>query len=265
MPIQVSGVTAGGVHFSEAGETLVVNAHGATIVLNKKLDPGQPITLHCPQTGKAAAARIVGQVKEQRLHHVYGVVLLEPEGNPWDIDFPPVEESRQAFSRLLLECGECYSRELAALNELEAEVFDTSGNLSRSCKHCSSWTLWTLAVHEGPVKAKERHPPKPKVDLRSRNERKHIRLRMKMRACIRRPGLGEEVVEVENVSRSGLLFLSANHYKKGTWVEVAAPYTPGAANVFIPARIVRDQQLSGADRRKYGAEYMKIFKEEREF
>ena len=254
VPIYISGTAATGKPFTEKAEAIVISASGATIVVNRKLDPAQQISIHCPMTGKEANVRVVGQIKGHSPRHTYGVALLDPSVNLWDIDFLSAAESQNAFVRRLLECSRCQAREVAALNELEAEVFEVSHSLSRPCKQCNEWTLWGLVLHEAPTKYRvpgvPRHPA-----LRTRNERKHVRVHVKMTACIRRPGLGEEVVRVENVSRSGFLFASPTIYKKGSWVEVAAPYLKGAGNVFLAARIVRTQEFRDKKLRKYGVEY----------
>lgn len=117
-----------------------------------------------------------------------------------------------------------------------------------------------MALHEAPAKRSVRRVQRGPA-LRTRNERKHARIAVKMIACIRRPGLGEEVVHVENVSRAGFLFMSVQIYEKGSLVEVAAPYTPGEANVFVTARIVRYQEQREKKLRKYGVEYTKTHKE----
>ena len=65
------------------------------------------------------------------------------------------------------------------------------------------------------------------------------------------------MVQVENVSRTGLLFTSPTLYEKGSLIEVAAPYTPGGANVFVTARIARYQELREKKLRKYGVAYTK--------
>jgi hypothetical protein len=66
-----------------------------------------------------------------------------------------------------------------------------------------------------------------------------------MKSCIR-AGETEEVVEVINLSRSGLCFEAWKHYLPDSTVEVASPFTIGSNNIFQRARIVR------ADRRAAG-------------
>jgi hypothetical protein len=81
-----------------------------------------------------------------------------------------------------------------------------------------------------------------------------------MTACIRQAGFGEEVVRVQNVSRGGLRFTSPKTYYEGSRIEVAVPYAPGGPNIFVPARIVRTQELPDTELKEYGVAYMKVHK-----
>jgi hypothetical protein len=59
--------------------------------------------------------------------------------------------------------------------------------------------------------------------------------------CIRRPGYADDIVDVLDLSRGGVHFMSFVDYYRETMVEVAVPYTNGGANVFVPAQIARVQ------------------------
>jgi hypothetical protein len=48
-----------------------------------------------------------------------------------------------------------------------------------------------------------------------------------MKACIRHPGFEEEIVEVKDLSRGGLSFISSKGYIEGSRIEVAVPYSKG--------------------------------------
>ena len=75
---------------------------------------------------------------------------------------------------------------------------------------------------------------------RTRNERKHTRVAMKrIRAYIKRLGQNDDVVEVLDLSRGGVRFLSLVDYQPKAYLEIAVPYTEGGANIFTPARVVR--------------------------
>jgi hypothetical protein len=79
---------------------------------------------------------------------------------------------------------------------------------------------------------------------------------MKTMACIGPPGRCEDVADVVNVSRGGVCFQSYRTYIEDTWVQVAVPYTPGSANIFVAGRIVRSRKMDNA-LTEYGVEYAK--------
>lgn len=265
VPIQVLGTEITGQDFVEEARTVSISRHGATIVLGRKLAPVQQVTLRRVGSAKEAIARVVGQIGGQPLGFIYGVALLDPAVNLWGIEFPPLTEAGEAVVRLVLECNACQSREVTYLDELEAEVFEANGCLSRSCKQCNEWTVWKQTFNEPaagqhvarlPVGAAGESSSTPAP--RAKNKRKDVRVRLKeMTACIRQPGFEEETVRVENVSRGGLRFLSPKTYYEGSRIEVAVPYTPGAANIFVPARIVRSRELPEKALREYGVAYLK--------
>jgi hypothetical protein len=77
-----------------------------------------------------------------------------------------------------------------------------------------------------------------------------------MRACIRFPAIGEEIVITENVSRRGLCFQSRQGYAEGSKVEVAVPYITGAYNIFSAARILGMREESSAGLKTYRLTYL---------
>ena len=74
----------------------------------------------------------------------------------------------------------------------------------------------------------------------------------KFRACIRRPGYLDEVVHVENVSCDGFRFLSPKNYREGMDIEVAIPYAPDVANIFVAARVTRFREIPRRKKTEYG-------------
>src|SRR6202041_3802329 len=78
--------------------------------------------------------RIVGQFGLQKEGFVYGVEILDPQSDIWNIEFPPIAESEEAVARMLLECTYCRSREVVYLNELELRGFEGIRGIGRHCK-----------------------------------------------------------------------------------------------------------------------------------
>jgi hypothetical protein len=257
-------VDAAGQSFSDQGRTALVTLHGAAIVLKRNLAPGQQVTIRCYGTGIEAAARVVGQIESQPGGFLYGVQFLDPEVNPWNIKFPARDSLSPAVGRLLLQCAGCQTLELVYLDELEVEVFGANQCLSRACSVCQKDTLWKSTPHEmAPAQAVGESPLEPSelsvsaLIPRTRNDRKHVRAKIKLKACIRHPETGEDIVECADVSRGGLCFLSQKQYAKDALIEASVPYLPGQANIFVRARIANSRSVPGETGGfKYGVEYI---------
>ena len=63
------------------------------------------------------------------------------------------------------------------------------------------------------------------------------------------------IATTENVSRGGFRFKSRLKYPMGTSVEAALPYTPGAANIFVPANIVYVDEKPTDEMYSHGVAY----------
>jgi len=257
--IEITGKDASGREFEEQGRTLSISRYGAAIVLNRELAPGQQVVVTRPEIEKEATARVLGQIGGQAKGYIYAVTFPDQKVNLWGIVFPPLLESDKAVVRLLLECIACQTREVVYLDELQTEVFEANRSLSRSCKQCAAWTIWKRTPHEllATQAADAATGPVPAEAPAARNKRRDIRVALNKSACVRQPGFGEEIVQVENVSRGGLSFLSSKGYLEGSRIEIAVPYSPGTANIFVPARIVRSRELPEKGLRRYGVAYLR--------
>jgi len=253
IPIQVTGSNLFGDVFLCDGWTEVVSQNGARIVLPQTLAPDQEITIRCAETGKEAVARVVGRVIRKSKENAYGVMLLDPEAQPWGFNFPPRVGSAGAVGRIVLECLACHAREVAYLDGFELEVLESNESLSRYCKRCIDSSLWK--------KSFEPLPPSqagPASDSNNGHEkRREARRDVRIIACIQSREFGKELVKVRNVSRSGLCFEGHHTYEKDWTIEVAIPYSSGGGNIFLPARIARVQPVSTGALTLYGVEYMR--------
>jgi PilZ domain len=261
--VRISAVDVTGQKFSAQGHTLTISRHGATIALDRKLTPGLYLTIRPDTSNRESSAIVMGQIGGQSGVHVYGIAVLEPNVNLWGIQFPPLAESEEGLVKILLECSACKAREVVYLNELETDVFEGNHSLPRSCSQCATWTLWLQTPVElaaGDSGGRSTIVPESSVAPadRTQNKRKHVRVYVKMKACIRHPGFEEEIVEVKDVSRGGLSFISSKGYIEGSRIEVAVPYSGGKANIFVAARINRAQQLPGKELKKYGVQYIRF-------
>jgi PilZ domain len=201
---------------------------------------------------------VVGQIGSQGEKHFYGVELLDAGVNLWGIDFPEPSESEMAVGRVLLECVRCHSQELAYLDEFEVEVLETNHSLSRHCRRCTDTSVWKKAVPREGAQLPPPPLPRPREESarRTRNDRKHVRLDLKVEVCIRHPQLGQEVTTTINVSRGGFRFRSGKGYGEGWVIEAALPYSKTGANIFTPARVVYVAEDPGAKTYVYGVMYL---------
>jgi PilZ domain len=263
LSIRVLGTDVTGQDFDDEARTLSISRYGATIVLARKLAPGQRTTIRNMSARTETKVRVVGQIGGQLNAYVYCIALVDSTDDIWKIRFPPLSESGEAVSRLLLECTICQSREVAYLNGLEVEVFEANSNISRSCQNCNDWTVWKQAPLETTSNQLPGAGQQPLVSSSSpdpgiRNRRKSVRVRLKkITACIRQPGFEEEIVNVDDLSSGGLRFRSTKTYHEGSGIEVAVPYEPRGANIFVLARIVRFRELPETNFKEYGATYIK--------
>ncbi len=259
IPLVVSGVDVFGNTFTEPAQTIIIARYGAKILLRRKLAPQLDISVHSLMTDEEAEARVIGCIREDVSGAHYGIELLTGDANMiWGIEFPPYEHKDSAVGRVLLECVPCKRREIAMLNELEAEVLERSRSVWRVCKRCTEFTLWKeawLNAHEdlpGPDEAPASKPEPPK---RTRDDRQHHRLEIQMEALLRDPHAWEEVVKTEDVSRGGFRFKSRKHYGVDWSIEVALPRSPGGANIFTAAKIKFVLETPGEEEKTYGAAY----------
>jgi len=267
--LEISGTDSQGEAFSETGKTLLINRHGAVIVSERALAPGQVAHLRRKAPGEAhreADARVVGEFGRQKDGFVYGIELLNPEADLWGVEFPEVSESHEAVARMLLQCTYCRGREVVYLNAVELRGFETNRGIARNCKTCGVPSIWTQAPHEDQDKLTARSTRARRgADAQSnippdgeQRERKRMRFKTRLTACIRQAGADDELAVCEDVSPLGMCFRSKRRYEANALIDVAVPYSPEAANIFMPARIVYSEELPKAGLFRHGTEYRKV-------
>lgn len=259
--VEVFITDANGEEINHRARTLTISRHGATIILDRKLNPGLQLTIRSFHGGARAAAVVVGQIGGQPGGFVYAIASLDPSVNLWGIEFPPLAESELGLVRVLLECSACQAREVVHLNELETEVFEANNSLPRSCSQCAAWTLWKPVPIDLETELRQgRSQTEPGSSSstinRARNKRQHVRVQTRMKACIRHPGFEDDIVAVVDISRGGLSFLSSKTYLPGSRIEIAVPYAQGRANIYVAARINRARDLPENGLTRYGVKYL---------
>jgi hypothetical protein len=257
MPVEASWYTKAGAEVRQPAETLLVSRNGGVLRLPEKLFPGQELTIRRQRDGdhwKIARARIVAEIDHEPEGFLYAIAIVEPRADFWDIDFPPPHQAQEALARLLMECSFCQRREVVYLNEPELKSFEVRKCIARLCPHCDSPSVWIEAQPEvGP----NGHEAAPQADERMVPRRNRARVKARVLACIRRRGFQEEVAVCEDLSKGGISFRSRNEYPQGTRLEVAVPFTPGSAAIFVPIRIVFCQAIPSAGLYRHGAAYVK--------
>jgi PilZ domain len=87
--------------------------------------------------------------------------------------------------------------------------------------------------------------------------RKHPRVKVNYSACVRHPQRGDDVVLCEDMSKGGLRFKTRKQYYAQSLIEVAVPYQPGQAAIFVPAQIVFVEELPEQQLYRCGVQYLK--------
>jgi hypothetical protein len=256
IPIIISGTDPAGEPFEENTRALVLSRRGAKIVSKHPLVPQQSLMIHCLKTGMDTAVRVVGPIMGEADGCHFGVAFLYPEVNVWGINFPLLDGTENPAGRVFLECANCYAQEVAHLDVFELEVFLANECLTRHCKMCNRPTLWMRSAareQPGPAPEAEQRPAAARHTIQ---ERKSPRVNLKVVVCLRHSVYGEEVVTTENISKGGFRFIGHKDYPVGTVVDAALPYSPGAANIFTPSRIVHREVGVGGSSFAYGVAYV---------
>jgi len=265
--LEASGQDSNHEEFALPARTMQINRTGAVILLDRDLPADSHILIRrlAPsEKHRQSHVRIVGQFGRQKEGYVYGVEILEPENDVWAIEFPHIAESQEAVARMLLECTYCRAREVVYLNELELRGFEGTRGIARFCKTCSVPSIWSQAPHESEKKLASRATRSRTLQAPAeipaggdQRERGRLRVRTRLTACVRRANSDDELAVCEDISPVGMCFRSKRRYEAQDSIDVAVPYTPEVANIFIPARVVYCEALPKAGLFRHGVEYRK--------
>jgi hypothetical protein len=264
--LEASGTDINGQEFADPARTMQINRTGAVILLDRDLRPDQHINIKrkaASETHRQSKVRVVGQFGRQKEGYVYGIEILQPENDVWGIEFPPIAESEEAVARMLLECTYCRGREVVYLNELELRGFETTRGIARHCKTCGVPSIWTQAPHEDEKKLASRAARGRRGQVATgeipaggeQRERQRLRMKTRLTACIRQTNEDDELAVCEDISPVGMCFRSKRRYNAETAISVAVPYSPEAANIFLPARVIYCEEMPKAGLFRHGVEY----------
>ena len=265
--LEVSGTDTHGQEFKAPARTLLLNRGGGVIVVDRELATEQQVHVQRRAPGEShrnAQVRIVGQYGRQKDGSLYGIEIIDSV-DLWGVEFPELAESLEAVARMLLECSYCRGREVVHLNELELRAFEMNRGIARHCKACGVPSIWIQAPHEDEQRLTARgrrgrggdgvgaRPPEEE-----KRDRQRIRLKTRLTACIRQSGADDELAVCEDISPVGMCFRSKRRYDANAMIHVAVPYSPDAANIFLPARVVYSEQMPKAGLFRHGTEYRKV-------
>ncbi|MGH9683328.1 MAG: PilZ domain-containing protein [Candidatus Acidiferrales bacterium] len=267
--LEVSGTDVHGHEFKQASRTLLINRAGAVIVLDRELKADQQVHVRRQASQEAhreGTVRVVGQFGREKEGYLYGIEIGDAEKDLWGIEFPAAAESEEAVARMLLECSYCRSREVIYLNELELRGFETNRGIARHCKVCGVPSIWAQAPHEDEKKVASRGPRGGRVresqdevsPQDEQRERHRVRIKTRLTACIRQAGTDDELAVCEDISPVGMCFRSKRRYDPDARIQVAVPYAPNAANIFLPARIIYSEEMPKAGLFRHGTEYRRV-------
>lgn len=255
--LDVEGTDSEGKTFQQGAHTLLVNRNGGVIVLNRSVEPDQQIQLQRKahqEQHRRGIARVVGKFGRQSDGYVYGVELLDPSCDLWGVEFPEITQAEEAVARMLLECSYCHRREVVYLNERELKGFETNHGIARHCPGCEVPSIWVQAPREEP------EPNGPGSDHAAaatnvREEPKGNLVKTRLTACVRCSGTDDELAVCDGMFPGGLSFRSKRHYPAGMRVELAVPFQNGAANIFVPVRVVQTDEIASAGLFRHAVEY----------
>jgi len=279
--IEARGTDTDGREFQHQGFTVEIHREGALLELPAAagLVPGQSLLVrrqHDADVWLEARARVLGQAlpapaspagAAQGDLPMYTVELLPGAQEFWGIEFPERARSQSAVACMLLECCFCRRREIVYVSERDMLCFNTQKGIARRCDACELPTIWIQTLDEDP-------PPPPngapgfqliqRIGQPTEPHHKQVapRFRTRLTACVRAAGSELELAVCENMSRGGLCFRTRRRFREDDIIEVAAPYTKGAANIFVPARIIYVQEVPRAGLHRHGAAYLRTPEEE---
>jgi hypothetical protein len=259
IPIRVEGKDALGNAFEETTSTLVVNRSGGLIVVSHPLQPGAVIKITNLRNKISCSFQVVMRAaKSLSGTPEWGVKCLEPEAEIWGVHFVTrTEEPLQAdLIHVLLECQECFSREMAALTVQQYRRLAAQSSLPRPCPKCSAtrdWKFGFIEVEREEVLPSLPEPTAPGLTPPGEAEkRQDKRMAVKLPVEIRLPDGSEETSTTENLSKSGLCFACNLEMQIGDRVYVTVGAGGPGEERDIPARVMWRRPTKDKGRAFYG-------------
>jgi len=259
IPIKVEGTGANGQPFDEETFTVMIDGHGARIVLKNPPRPGERLTITNLRSGKSSPFRLVRRIgKSPSGEAEWGVECLQPGTNFWGIYFPakasPPLPAETEIIEAWLECHQCGSQEMAQLTLEEYKTLGKQPFLKRGCAQCAAPTDWGYSY----IETEETFLVDPMLSSRpapsggSIEKRKARRLTLKLPVRIRLADGREETAGTENLSKIGLCVISGATMNEGDVIRLIFGYTEPGSGTEVLGRVVWRQELAGTNRALYG-------------
>ncbi|HUJ41749.1 MAG TPA: PilZ domain-containing protein [Candidatus Acidoferrales bacterium] len=262
--LEACGADAAGRSFEHRGATVEIHREGALVEFPSaagSIEPGQKLALRRRQGNDGwleAQARVLGLVDRQDNSRLYSVELAAEDGEFWGIEFPVRAGSAQSVACMLLECCFCRRREVVYVTDRDMLSFNTQKGVARQCEACEMPTIWVQTLDEDlPQPAAGASFQRIGQPAQIHDRQATPRFRTRLTACVRAAGSELELAVCENMSRGGLCFRTRRRFSENDILEVAVPYTKGAANIFVPARVIYVQEVPTAGLHRHGAAYLR--------
>ncbi len=268
--IEARGTDASGQGFEHRGSTVEIHREGALVELpsaNGRIAPGQMLTVrrqHGEDGWLEARARVLGLVETPENARLYNVELMPGDQEFWAIEFPAGPGSARAVACMLLECCFCRRREVVYVSDRDMLCFNTQKGIARRCESCETPTIWVQTLDEYTPHTASGSSGFHRIGQPAQIHDRQAtpRFRTRLTACVRAAGSELELAVCENMSRGGLCFRTRRRYSENDILEVAVPYTKGAANIFVPARVIYVQEVPTAGLHRHGAAYLRTAPED---
>lgn len=258
IPIEVAGTDAGGKPFKEKSFTLFLNRNGARIGLQAPVQPGDRISITNLQNNMKCPFRVVERTgKSLGEGPEWGVECLEPELNFWGIMFPAKSAAPVAENLIdaLLECSGCKARELAKLTMEDYRQLTYRSSINRACERCGASTDWGFGFADAgqeddlfPIK----NAPTAAEDAEGAERRRAKRLTVKLPVRIRLQSGREESARTENISKTGISFMSEAEIKEGEPIRLAVGAAAEKGELNLKGTVVWKRQMEGFQHFLYG-------------
>jgi hypothetical protein len=259
IPLRILGDEPKGTQFETEGRTVLVSRYGACIQSTYPLMYGQVITIISLVTNQRARFRVVGPLEPYKESGgSWAVERLEGEKDIWQIYFPPLPAGEGYAPKALLGCRRCHGVAVVRISLHEVDVLGTAGILQRPCENCAEITPWGHPEDEigkGGSGEEGAMVAEGGVATAQEERRRHRRLALQLPLSVRDFYGRVEIIKAQNISKSGLCFISEKGYLLGQGIYVACPYDPDGQNVEVRARVVREGEVKAMLRKIYGVRY----------